>query len=182
MKKEILLTSLIMMNPVANLQAKEITEVRAQMLSKYETLANLSFVSSESFDGHYWTYNQDLNDATKHYRKFKWRIEIRDNSDETMTHTEDELKMEYFLVLNKEFEDGYIESSENEYRVDRLTDKVFKLYNCDSTLNCQSEHANTEMILENIGDQKILLIKNLQYVFSQFEYKDVFFVQVNKNK
>ncbi|MFG1524619.1 hypothetical protein ABMA67_06385 [Halobacteriovorax sp. RZ-3] len=180
MKKEILLTSLIMMNPVANLQAKEITEVRTQMLSSYETLANLSFESNRSFDGHYWTYNDELNDATKHYRRFKWAIEIRDNSDETMTHTDNELKMEYFLVLHKVFEDGYIVSSESEFRVDRLTSKRFKLYNCDSSLNCQSDYANTEMILENIGDEKVLLIKNLKYVFSQDDYEDVFFVQTKK--
>lgn len=179
MKKEILLTSLIMMNPLVNVQARELSEVKMAVKKQFEKLADFTFESTATFDGYYWKYDPTRETSDKVFAKYKIVLEFSDNRDEDMLHTEDQLKMEYAFTFKQVFEDGYESYDDMTYRVDRLGKNKFKLYNCDSTLNCSQGFHNSFMTISRIGKDRFLKIDDAQDLFfGEDGHKNQFFIQV----
>lgn len=167
MKKELLMTSLILLNPISTLQAQEIKEFKSQIISKYVSLSNMVFETEESYSGTYWSYETGKDVTSKYKLKLSF---ISHNETEDIYQGNGNYlaeSMEYSVIVTREYEDGESRDLGYEFRVDQHDNNTFKLYNCDTTISCSDTNNSSFFKLEKSNQQLTITVNDQDSVFFQ---------------
>ena len=171
MKKELLLTSLVMLNPVAQATAEEIRSAVTRNASMNQEIADMIVRSKvvrgqiSYYDFETDTYHQQV--MEDYYVQIEFEILDESNSQFILPITvigRPDLAMEYkaSAYVVRASDDKKLTQLGEQMFVRRLDENSFKLYECDSTATCEEENYNTKMhiLTDRRTGKKFLKINN----------------------
>lgn len=171
MKKEVILSSLILMNPVSMMAKAEIQTLRQQVIEKKLDLNHQYFLSTESFESVRTIYDENgemISIPTTYRIEIRFKTYEDDVEVDSSTTTEIE-KMEFEATVSYLYSDALDKSrreySGSQYMINQKGDDRFDLYDCDSTLSCSLNYGRSNASIKKINGSTYLIIDDPKEVF-----------------
>ena len=143
MKNELLLSTILLMNPVSSVSAQEISSVKERIVQGLQHLAELTFESPSAREGVFYRWNAELDEVVEIKRLYKRRVSFVisrevETSDYTYNGYQGEGEMDYQVIIDSvDAKTGEIlEGADSVFFAKRLSKNKFRLYDCDSTSTC----------------------------------------------
>lgn len=183
MKNEIILSSILLLNPVANLTAQEIGSMRTEVAQTKQFLADMIFESPTVKHGEFWKWNATLNRSERFTKDYKVRVKFiisRDVEVSNYSFNGDagNGEMDYQAIIEKvDAQTGEVlEVQDNAYFAKRLTKNKFRIFDCNSSYSCWEEpnySAYADMYVFNTPEGRILkTTKNSTHTFDEYVFED----------
>jgi hypothetical protein len=178
MKNELLMASILVLNPVTGMSNTELSQVVRESIIKKENLVSMIFKSSKTSIGTFWTWNPETRTSQSYEKEYHIEarfikvIKVVDTDDQNYEYNGDEL-IEYELIVERVSLDGKSRQATDDYFyfVRQLSDRKYKIYDCDSSARCYEDYSkNAEFYIFDTPRGKILKLKK-----STFEERDNFF-------
>ena len=183
MKNELLIASILMLNPITGMSKTELSQVVRESIMKKEDLVTMKFKSSETQIGTFYTWDPVTRVSQSHEREYFIQASfIKVNTSDTSLdyrYYDGDEALEYELIVEKVTLDGEFRESTDDYFyfVRQLSDHKFKIYDCDSSVSCyENNHKNAEFYIFDTPTGKVLKIKKSTFTDRQnfFEYEELF--------
>ena len=178
MKKELLVTSLLLGTPLSGLSANEIKVARAESVSDRQEVIDLIFRSAETYRGKFWSVGSD-GEWVQQERDFKIQLSFvkikTDYSVWSQSNSNPELEMDYEVIVEYYFvDDGTKELEEYFYFAKRNSNGKFTMYDCDSTATCKEDFDNSVFWAFDAPEGKGLKFRDGDKIFTHGGRKPVF--------
>jgi len=166
MKKEAIISALLLVSPSSHLQAQDISVAREVVKMQRQELVDMVFVSNNTDVKEFW--EQDLSGEWSPMTfRYHYRISFI-KSDDTYSYQNAEGEwiyegkggLEYEAVVEAVTPEGrvlhdYLES----HYVKRMDENTFKLFDCDSTKTCQESGYNIVFHIFDTPNGKLMKFK-----------------------
>lgn len=182
MKKEMLVSALLLANPLAALANDEIAIVKKEALESSRNLLAAEFRSIKTYQGSHWVWNETKKDSDLVNFQLYLTVKFLAPGVKDQDYTFDgEGSLDYEVVVSYvDIATGESFGSDNTYYVKKETSSKLRFFDCDSTRRCDSENANSKAYLFNSDQGKVLKIKNSDIYLPQVPEteKEVLFFEV----
>ncbi len=185
MKNELLLSTILLMNPVSNVSAQEINSVKERVVQGLQHLAELTFESPSAREGVFYRWNSELDEVVEIKRLYKRRVSFVisrevETSDYTYNGHQGEGEMDYQVIIDSvDAETGEIlKGADSVFFAKRLSKNKFRLYNCDSTSTCDdyddgNYRSFADFYVFNTPEGRILKsTQNSRHDFDEYVFED----------
>ena len=183
MKKEALVSALLLVSPMSQLQAQDLTNARAQVRIQQQDLIDMQFVSAKTLVGEFWEQDSsgEWGPITLEYN---YRISFVKADDEYTYPIDGEWKentkvMEYEAIVEPVSKDGKkLYGYDGFHYVKRIDENTFKIFDCDSTKTCHPEQYNIVFHIFDTPQGKLMKFKKSSEKDSMFISKSKEYYQV----
>jgi hypothetical protein len=184
MKNEIILSSILLLNPVSQVLAQEVSSQRTAVAQTKQYLADMTFESPAIKTGQFWSYDESTKEWVQYSSDYKVRVRfIISRNVETANYTYNgdyqNKVMDYEAIVEKvDPQTGAVlETNENAFFAKRLTKNKFRIYDCNSTSTCWDDSEDyisyADMHVFNTPDGRILkTTKNSKQYFDEDVFED----------
>jgi hypothetical protein len=185
MKNEVLLSTILLFNPVSNVTAQEVGIVRTAVSQSMQYLADMVFESPEVKTGIFYRYNSETRQSEEFKRNYRVRVKfVISRNIETSSYSYngqlDTHEMDYEAIVEKvdaETEEVLL-VHDTFYFVKRLSKNKFRFFDCNSTLNCWDQEDDgyqgyADLHIFNTPEGRILkTTRNSSHTFDEYVFED----------
>ncbi len=165
MKKEALVSAMLLVSPVSQLHAQDLTNARAQVRTQQQELIEMQFKSAKTQMTEFW--EQDENGewgpiSIEHFIRISF-VNV-ENEYSFMSHDSWEgyngTQMEYEAIVEAVTPEGKVLNDYyGHHYVKRLDGNTFKIFDCDSTRTCHQDYLNIIFHIFDTPNGKLLKFK-----------------------
>jgi len=157
MKKESIITALLLVGPSHQLQAQDITAARAQVRVQRQELVELSFQSKTTSACSQWELENNNHWVEKKVDCYSRISFINANGNYQYDGSG---VMEYEVLIDFMTKEGKaLNSVDSSYYAKRIDENTFKLFDCDSSRVCSDETSNIVFHIFDTPNGKVLKFK-----------------------
>jgi hypothetical protein len=168
MNKELLITSILLVNPVANISANEFQAVKLRNLESRKELIGFSFSSKQILKRNFFIKNKETGeyeDVTIEYRVKLSFIQAVDGNYEYNGNG----PLDYEVIVNDvDLNGNPIDFYDSTYFAKETGKNRYRLYNCDSTSYCTDIHRpHSDFSIVNTPYGMVIEMNTSKYMFEK---------------
>lgn len=171
MKKELLLSSILVLNPVSLMAQEEISNIVAKENFKKLNLSYLSFVSAETGIDTFYKYNLETREIEEFEKEYYIRVSFTQPN--YQDNIGEDVGAEFEVIIQKVTTDGMF----NHYAIDsviyvkQVSKTKFEVFDCDSSTRCSFDAETRGMFyIVDTPYGKTLKVKENTFRDSEWEY------------
>ncbi len=185
MKKELILSSLILMNPVGFLQAEDIELAHTRAVISQDQMVQMMFESRDQYLVERYYYNEELAEYEKKQVWARYHISFIPAEDGNYTYWHEDYQftsetgLDYEVIIKEEVDGEITTYSDSTYYAKHLGGRKYQLYDCDSTSSCAEDYRNTTFYIFPTPKGHVLKIKDSREVFTGEQKAKIFYESVS---
>lgn len=189
MKNELLLSTILLLNPVSSVSANEIGSVKRTVTQGMQYLADMAFYSENVKNGQFWRWNDETQESEEFEASYRVKVTFLisrsvEQSEYYYNGNRGSSQMDYEALIQKiDSQSGEVLSREDStFFAKRLGKNKFRIYDCSSTSNCwdrmESPTSHADMFVFETSKGRILkTIKNSTHYFDDYLFENKVLVE-----
>ena len=182
MKKQLLVSSILLTTPAVALSAPELSVLKAKAHAAQKDLVSESFITPKSYASKKWVQDAVTKDWVEVANEVQFRLIFKKSGIKGADYFYDSnCEMDYEVLVEQiDIKTGEKFSLDNTYYAKKSKDSKIKLFNCNSTANCRDDGATTLMSIKTVENSAVLSFENTAELLPELAATQAVFVMEKK--